>query len=170
MSDRVFVFTFKEGLLSRVAHDLRLHVEPRGLHIRREGERVTAEFDVDAIVVDGAVARDGSLDVDALSRRDREKIVETIQTELVPRRRHPKIRFDAQVRDEDGGARVVAEGTLELVGVRRPLTVALERADERLRGRVSLRPSDFGITPYKALAGAIRLQDRLVVELDLDPR
>jgi hypothetical protein len=33
---------------------------------------------------------------------------------------------------------------------------------------VSLRPSEFGIAPYKALAGAIRLQDRVRVELDLD--
>jgi polyisoprenoid-binding protein YceI len=168
VSDRVFVFTFKEGLLSRVAHDLRLRVEPRGLSIAREQDRVRAELAVDALAVDGAI-RKGELDIDALSRRDRTTIVETIQTEILDARRQPQIRFEGQVR-EDGEDLLRVEGELELAGVRRPLSFTLEREAGRLRARISLRPSDFGIAPYKALAGAIRLQDRVIVELNLDGR
>jgi polyisoprenoid-binding protein YceI len=166
VSDRVFVYTFKEGLLSRVAHDLRLHVEPRGLTITREQDRVRAEIRVDALVVDGAMTK-GALDIDALSRRDRAKIVETIQTEILDARRQPQIRFEGRVEGEDP---LAVTGELELAGVRRPLSFTLARAAGRLSARVSVRPSEFGVAPYKALAGAIRLQDRVLVELDLDER
>jgi len=171
-TDSVRIYTFKAGLLSRVAHDLRLHVEPHGVRVTRTGDRVEAEFDPSAIVVDGAVDSDGTVDVDELSRRDRAKIVDNIQTEILDVKRHPKIRFSGSVTPLPGDRLDVA-GELELAGVRRPLRFVAQTQSgsagqpERVEARVTLQPSEFGIPPYKALAGAIRLQDRVVVELDL---
>jgi hypothetical protein len=48
------------------------------------------------------------------------------------------------------------------------LTILGRREGNRVRASVNLRLSDFGITPYKALAGAIRLQDRVRVDIDLE--
>lgn len=168
MADLVRIFTFKEGLLSRVAHDLQLHVEPRGVSVVRTGERVAAEIDPAAIVVVGAV-RDSRVDHAALSDRDRGKIVDNIQREILDVRRNPKILFSGTV-VERAGHILDVRGELDLVGVMQPLSFSATREDRRIRARVTLRPSDWGIRPYKALAGAIRLQDWLVVELDLDDR
>jgi polyisoprenoid-binding protein YceI len=168
MADLVRIFTFKEGLLSRAAHDLRIHVAPWGVRVTRSGEQVVAEIDQRALIVDGAV-RDGRLDAAALSDRDRTKIVETIHSEILRLDKHPKIRFTGAV-DEQAGDRLEVRGELELLGVRRPLMFAMTREDRRLRARVSLRPTDWGIRPYKALAGALRVQDRVLIELDLDNR
>jgi polyisoprenoid-binding protein YceI len=165
MADHVRVFTFKEGLLSRVAHDLRLQVEPRGVSVVRTGDEVRAELDPTALVVDGAI-RGTQLEVEALSRRDRAKIVETIRDEVLSTRRYPKIRFTGTV-TERGDHVLEVHGELELAGVRRPLSFIATRDAGRITARVTVRPSEFGIAPYKALAGAIRLQDRVVVELDL---
>ncbi|HLT38970.1 MAG TPA: YceI family protein [Enhygromyxa sp.] len=165
MADLVRVFTYKEGLLSRVAHDLRLHVEPRGVSVTRTGDSVFAEIDPSALLVDGAV-RDSR--VDALGDRDHQKILETVGREILLIDRHPKIRFSGAVNDR--GQALEVRGELELLGVARPLSFSATREDRRIRARVSLRPSDWGIRPYKALAGAIRLQDRVLVELDLDDR
>lgn len=161
MSHHVQVFTFKEGLLSRVAHDLRLHVDR--FTITREGDEVIAKFEASSLVVDGAM-RDGGLDRDELGARDRKKIEATIRDEILRTRQHPGIEFRGRI--EEPRLRVVGE--LSLKGVRRPLTIIATRERDRIRARVELRPSDFGIEPFKALAGAIRLQDRVRVELDLD--
>jgi polyisoprenoid-binding protein YceI len=167
-SHRVRVFTFKEGLLSRVAHDLRLHVERFAIEREgtREGEDVVARFDADSLAVDG-VMKDGRLDPEGLGRRDRAKVERTIEAEILRARRFPTIEFRGRVTaGEDDTLR--AEGELSLVGVRRPLVIEARRAGERVNAVVTLRPSEFGIAPYKTLAGAIRLQDRVRVELDLE--
>lgn len=166
MAHRIHVFTYKEGLLSRVAHDLRLHVEPRGVDVERSAEQVRAEIDASALVVDGAM-RAAQLDAGALDGRDRQKIVDTMRREILATQRFPKIRFTGNAVAR-GDRELVIEGELELAGVRRPLSFTATRADRRLRARVTLRPSIWGIQPYKALAGAIRLQDRVTVDLDLD--
>lgn len=167
MADHIFVFTYKEGLLSRVAHDLRLHVEPRGIRVERSGERVSAEIDASALVVDGAM-RGSQLDAGALDGRDRAKILDTMRREILHTQRFANIRFTGTVRERTSEGELAIDGELELVGVRRPLSFTATRQGRRIRARVSLRPSSWGIAPYKALAGALRLQDRVTVELDLD--
>ena len=42
-----------------------------------------------------------------------------------------------------------------------------DRADGRDRGAVELVPSRWGIAAFKALMGAIRVQDRIWVTFDL---
>ena len=168
MADLIRVFTYKEGLLSAVAHDLRLHVEARGVDVKLAGGQVAAELDATALVVDG-VMRGAQLDDGTLDERDRRKIVDTIRRELLHTQRFPKIRFTGKATARDA-EQLALDGELELVGVRRPLSFTATRAGRRIRARVTLRPSDWGIRPYKALAGAIRLQDRVTVELDLDDR
>jgi polyisoprenoid-binding protein YceI len=166
MADRIHVFTYKEGLLSRVAHDLRLHVEPRGIHVLRSGDEVSAELDPHALTVDGAM-RGAQLDGGALDGRDRAKILDTMRREILSTQRFSKIRFVGTAVAR-GDHELSIDGELELVGVRRPLRFVATREGRRVRARVTLRPSLWGIAPYKALAGAIRLQVRVSVELDLD--
>jgi hypothetical protein len=164
--DEIRVFTYKEGLLSRVAHDLRLRVEPSAIHVERSGDELTAEIDARAWIVDGAM-RGSALDEGALSERDCSKIVDTIRSEILNTRRFPKIRFTGKAVAR-GDRELAVDGTLELVGVRRPLSFTATREGRRIRARVTLRPTLWGIQPYRALAGALRLQDRVTVELDLD--
>ncbi|PRQ07874.1 YceI family protein [Enhygromyxa salina] len=167
---QIRVFTWKEGLLSRVAHDLRLRVER--FTIAGPGDNaggdLTVEVDAGSIVVDG-VMNGSRCDPDQLGARDRAKIAETIRAEILKTRAYPKVVFRGSVSAGTGvGARVRVDGTLELVGVRRSLSLVAVREGERLRGSVTLVPSEFGIRPYKALAGAIRLRDRVRVDFDLD--
>jgi polyisoprenoid-binding protein YceI len=163
---QVLLFTFKEGVLSRIAHDLRLHVGR--FTIVRSGDELVAEFVAGSIVVDG-VMHGSRFDPGGLGDRDRRKIAETIRTEILHTRAHPSIVFRGTLAAGAGmGDRIRVDGTLELLGVRRPVSLVAVREGERVRGSVTLTPSEFGIRPYKALAGAIRLRDRVRVDLDLD--
>lgn len=166
----VQLFTFKEGLLSRVAHDLRLHVERVSLTRMGEGDdRVLARFEADSIVVDGAM-KGARFDPRGLSSRDKAKILDNIRGEVLRTRAHPHVEFRGRAHEDPelAGDRLDIRGELSLCGVTRPLSFPATRAGELLRASVTLTPSHFGIAPYKALAGAIRLQDRVRVDLELD--
>jgi polyisoprenoid-binding protein YceI len=159
---RISVFTFKEGLLSAVAHDLRLAVER--FEIRSDERRLSVEVDPSSMRVEG-VMRAGKLDADEPDRTARAEIERTMRERILEVQHHPKIVYEATV--EVRGDQIEVSGQLALRGAERPVTVLLERRGQTVTGRAELRPSDWDIQPYKAALGAIRLQDRVVVEVEL---
>jgi len=107
--------------------------------------------------------RDGQLDERALGERDKRQIVENVRDKILHAGR--PLSFEGKAEPESGGYRV--EGELEMAGKRRPLALSLARSGDRLQGEVELMPSRWGIKPFKALMGAIKLQDRVRVRFDL---
>jgi hypothetical protein len=158
----VQVFTFKRGLLSAIAHDLRLCCER--FEVTEESGRVRARFEPRSLRVEG-VMQNARLDETALSPDQKREIFETIQGTILDTARHPEIVLEGDLKER--GSRLEVDGTLTLRGVSRPIHVVGERSQERVRGEVELVPSQWGIKPYAALLGAIRLEDRVVVRFDL---
>jgi hypothetical protein len=163
MTATIQVFTYKDGLLARLAHDLRLTL--RRFEIQRDGAAITARFWPGSLHVDGAIDRHGQLDVNTLSDNDRRKIGENIADDVLHLDRFPEASFRGQIVGD------AVEGELSMAGRSASVRVPVQAAGGRLRGEVILVPSRWGITPYKALAGAIKLQDRVrvVVDLPADP-
>lgn len=161
---QIEIFTFKEGLLSRVAHDLRIHVE--AFEVSLVDDRIDARFDPASLRVDGAM-RKNTLAPGVLDAADRRKIEDTIRDDVLGTRRYPEIRFEGRVDPSTRPLRI--EGHLELVGQRRPVSLTLSPVvlgtGRWLRGRTTLVPSRWGIRPYRALAGALKLQDRVEVQV-----
>ncbi len=163
------VWTFKDGLLARLAHDLSL--EATGLRSTLEpaegGDRVELDVPADGLRVRGQVVRG---EVTPLGDKEHREIEGNARgPRVLDAARHPTVRFRGAGRRE--GERVRVEGTLELHGVTRPLSVegrwreaagALE-----VEGEVELRPSEWGIAPYTALLGALKVQDRVRVTWSL---
>ena len=58
------------------------------------------------------------------------------------------------------------EGRLTLRAETRPVTLTLERQDDRLLGEITIVPSLWGIRPYRALGGTLKLQDRVRITID----
>jgi len=154
----VRIYTYKEGLLARAAHDLQLSCTR--FRVCVDDQQVTARFFPESFQVDGALQR-GVLLVDELSESDRRQILKNVKEEILRCSRFPEIVFRGQGASRERGYR--ASGELELVGKSCPLELSIERFGEELRGEVELRPSRWGIAPFKALMGAIRLQDRIKV-------
>jgi len=155
----VHVFTFREGLLARLAHDLRLRVEAFEITVGR-GE-VHGVFQASSLRVDG-VAEGEQVDPDRLSAEDKAKIEQTVRTELLNAASHPRIELRAVLR-ESGSSRVL-EGTLRLNGIEQPVQIPLLAAEGgTLSAELAIAPSRFGIKPYRAVGGAIRLRDRVVI-------
>lgn len=90
---------------------------------------------------------------------------------------HPSIRFEihsARVTGPGaaGWTRATATGSLEVAGVRRPVTVDVDgqtAPDGRvhLRGRMPMRMSDFNVHPPTGLFGLVRAHDRIAVRFSV---
>lgn len=153
--DTFEVYTWREGLLARVGHDLCIRVGEA--KVEHDGDTIVVTVSAESLHVVGAM-RDRDLDRNALSAKDRADIDEAIRAEVLHAWRHPTIVFRG---GPDG------RGTLTLHGVERPLTVRVRVSGGRAAGEVELKPSAWGIAPYRALLGTLRLQDRVKVRFDV---
>jgi hypothetical protein len=157
----IHVFTYKAGLLARLAHDLRLTVEQHQLTL--QGRQLRGHCTADSLRIDGVPGSKG-LDTQTLSTSDKQQISETIRNEILQADRHPRIEFEGEI---TGSGKLQVRGTLRLRGQSRSIAVDVTRSADRLHCSFELTPTQFGIAPYKALAGAIKLQDRVGITIDV---
>jgi hypothetical protein len=156
------VFTFKDGLLARLAHDLRLSVGHFEL-ILQQG-RLQGWFDPNSLTVDG-VAHGDRVDANALSAEDKLKIQQTIARELLDSARHPRIELEGKLGQADG--QFILDAKLRVRGVDRTLQIPLRLTALGMTAEIEFAPSQFGISPYRAFGGAIRLQDRVLIRVHI---
>ncbi len=163
------VFTFKEGLLSAVAHDLKLIVEKCAIEYTKGGEEgviaVSATFDPRSIRVVCA-QRDGKDQPGALSTDNRAEIERHIQQEVLQTDRFPEIRFSStRVSHRGGGSEV--SGELFLHGQRRNLTFQVASHNGHWIAEVRLNQPDFGIKPFSAAFGTLKVKAELLVSVSV---
>jgi polyisoprenoid-binding protein YceI len=160
------VFTFREGMLSAVAHDLRLRVGSFEIAVDPAGSAVSARFDPASLRVESAM-RDGRPLPGALRPADAREIEATIAATVLRAARFPELRFASSevVRRQDGGYDV--RGTLTLAGASRPLAFPVRREGERLVAEVTLHQPSFGIRPYSAMLGTLRVKPDVLVRVAL---
>jgi polyisoprenoid-binding protein YceI len=158
------VFTFKEGLLSKVAHDLKLRVTHFSADVTPDSVR--AEFDLHSLRVVEAM-KDGSENPGALSDADKAKIAAQISSEVLHAAQHPTAVFSSRsvTPRADGGYSIAGE--LSLHGVTQAI-----RAETRLEGgrqlaSIELHQPAYGITPFKAMMGTLKVKPDVLVRLSI---
>jgi hypothetical protein len=159
------VFTFKEGLMSAVAHDLR--VQLRNFEVTLDGTNVRGVFDLKSLFVEGPM-ENGVLHAEKYDDGKRADVAKAMHGQVLHTDDYPQALFtgSATPSGSQGDGFHVA-GELELVGHRRPLSFEVRNEQGSYRAEFELKPSSWGISQYKALLGAIKLRDVLRVELAL---
>lgn len=157
------VLTFKEGLLSAVAHDLEIAVDAFTIVVDEATWRLEATFDATSLRVVGAV-RNGVVDPNELSEKDKQTIAGNVARDVLDSARHPTIRFTSE-RATARADELAMDGTLELHGKTRALNVVARRAADGWRAETRLHQPDFGIRPYSAMLGTLRVQADVVVRV-----
>lgn len=154
------VKTGRGGGAAKAGHDLVLAVT--AWHATLEvAERVTLALDADATSLR---VRDATGGMKALDDDDRANIETTIDDEVLQRKGIAFRSTDARAGD-DGTLHV--EGELDLLGRVHPLAFALAVDDNgRLTGSATVRQSDWGIKPYSALFGALKVNDEVEVVVE----
>lgn len=159
---QIHIFTFKEGVLSAVAHDLRIRAEK--FEIELEGDTVRAAFDLKSLFVDGPM-ENGVLQADKYDAAKRAEVEKAMHGEVLRTEKFPKALFTGKATPNDGG--FLVQGDLELAGQKAPLTFDVKNDGGVYRASFEMQPSRWGIAQYRALLGAIRLRDVVRVDLEL---
>jgi polyisoprenoid-binding protein YceI len=148
------VFTYKDGLLSPLGHDLELSVGRFTIDI--QDGKVDASFASDSLKVVS-----GSGGAMPLTQKDKASIEETIAKEILQSRRYPDIRFHADNIEKE------IRGTLTLVGKSREVACRHSIDGARHTAEARIHQPDFGIKPYRAMLGALRLKADVDVRVTL---
>lgn len=159
------VFTYKEGLLSAVAHDLQIRVQDFAIALDDAVWHLEARFDPTSLCVVG-VMRNGVVHPDELSEGDRQTIERTIGRDVLQADRHPVVRFTSTAA-EARGTTLAVSGTLTLHGETRTLLVLVRREASGWIAEVRLHQPDFGIQPYRAMLGTLRVRADVVVRVTI---
>lgn len=157
------VYTFKDGLLSAIAHDLEIRLERFQIEWDDARTKIEARFELPSLRVAHAM-KDGAPNASALSDRDKRKIESNMHEEVLEARRHPEAKFvSTEIEQRDG--RTMVRGTLELHGRTSRVEAEVRREGERWVGEATLHQPDFGITPYSAMMGTLRIKPDVRVKI-----
>jgi polyisoprenoid-binding protein YceI len=158
----IHVFTFKDGVLSAVAHDLRIRLEK--FDITLEGNAVRAELDLKSLFVDGPIEK-GVLNADQYDAGKRADVEKAMHGDVLHTSKYPTGLFIGTATQQGAGYSV--NGELELAGKKAPLAFDVQAEGGVFRTSFEIQPSQWGIAQYKALLGAIRVKDIVRIEATL---
>jgi polyisoprenoid-binding protein YceI len=157
------VLTFREGVLSPIAHDLLLRATAFHIAVDPVAPAVSAEIDAGSLRVVTAM-RDGRPLPGALRPADAKEIEATIAREVLRASRFSVVRFaSAGASQTEAGYDV--RGQLTLAGTTRDVSLLVRRDAGRLGTEVRLHQPDYGIRPYRAMLGALRVKPDVVVRV-----
>jgi polyisoprenoid-binding protein YceI len=154
------VNTGRTGAVAKAGHDLLLHVTGWEGTLEIGADTAPSRLEVHA---DGGSLRvqQGTGGMQALDDDDKANIEQTIDDEVL---RRDQITFrSTEVAAADGGLRVT--GDLTLLGRTAPLVLDIAVGDGALTAAAVVRQTDFGMKPYSALFGALKVADEVRVSL-----
>jgi polyisoprenoid-binding protein YceI len=159
--------TTREGMAAKVGHDLLIAMQQWSGHIGIDddgaaGTSVQVEVDMDSFEI-----LSGSGGITPLSADDRDDITKTA-LRLLDAAGYPRATFDSTrvVASDDGGT---LEGELTVRGATEPLLLSVaQTGPASWRATATVLQSSFGIKPYRALFGALKLADPVGIEVTVD--
>jgi polyisoprenoid-binding protein YceI len=156
------VRTGRTGAAAKAGHDLLIHVTAWEAMLEVGDDPADTSIALDA---DGASlrVREGTGGMQSLGDDDKANIHQTIDDDVLKRR---AIAFRS-TGVTGGDAKLCVDGELTLGGTTRPVAFDLEVGEDgRLRAVAVVKQSDWGMKPYSALFGALKVADDVRVEID----
>jgi hypothetical protein len=156
------VHTYREGVAQKVGHDLIIDVGQWQAKVEVGSDGVPAAVALEADPRSLRV-REGLHGVKPLTDKDRAEIQSNIDEKIL---RGQPLTFASET-VELAGSRLTLSGSLAIAGSTQPATFELELGgDGRVSGRLSVTQSQWGIKPYRAFMGALKVRDALDVVIE----
>ncbi len=165
-SGTLTLHTGVEGRVAKVGHRLVIAIRDWEATATLSGDRAVSACMTAELSSFDVVSGEGG--VKPLSDKDRAGIRDNgLQT--LKAGAHPHVLFTSEdIQPISGGYSMT--GPLSIAGVTRPTTVEVEVLDEeggwRLRAAAAVVQSEYGITPYSAMMGGLKVSDRVEVRVD----
>ena len=157
------VRTGRSGAAAKAGHDLLIHVTSweGTLTLGEDPAETSIELDADA----GSLrVREGTGGMQALGDEELANIHQTIDDEVLQRQ---QIRFRSTRAEPAGGGRISVQGELTLAGSTAPIGFDLEIGDDgAFAATAVVKQTAWGMKPYSALFGALKVADEVEVAID----
>jgi hypothetical protein len=158
---RLAVRTARLGAASKAGHDLLIEVQSWEGTLDTDEPSVWLKADASSLHV-----LEGTGGIQRLGEDDIANIEQTIDDEVLKKQ---EIEFRSTDVTIDGQNWTVT-GDLTLVGITHPVTFDLTvEEDGKLSGRAVVKQTDWGMKPYTAFWGALKVADEVTVELEAAP-
>lgn len=157
---RLLVRTGRSGLGRRAGHDLTIEATRWSAAVEAREPLDASSVEV-TVEVDALEVREGTGGALPLSDHDRSEIKKNLR-KILDTGRHPRITFSSTAVG-DGAI----EGDLTIMGRTNPVRISAALDGDRVRGGVTVTQSRWGIKPYSAFFGALRLADDVEIEFDV---
>jgi polyisoprenoid-binding protein YceI len=164
---QLMIHTGRQGFVARVGHDLTIEVARWSAEVDVAGgdlaaASVTAWVDLESLAV-----RDGTGGAKPLTDTDRREIEATARRLLTEG--GPSVATFSSTRATPAGRTGTIDGQVSLHGVTDAVRLQVtERGAGRYVASTTVRQSTFGIKPYSAFMGALKLRDEVTVEISFD--
>jgi polyisoprenoid-binding protein YceI len=155
--------TTRQGAASKAGHDLRIEVWSWEAEFKL-GE--APEQSAMTLAADSRSLRviEGTGGIKSLTGDDKASIQKTINDEVL---KGCAIEFRSSEVRGGAGDGLSVRGDLDLGGRTAPLTFDLALGDDgRVTGSATVKQTDFGMKPYSALFGALKVADEVTVAID----
>jgi polyisoprenoid-binding protein YceI len=111
--------------------------------------------------------KDGAENPSALSAADKDKIAGQIRDDVLHTSKYPEVTFRSRSLRQRSDGGYDFSGDLTLHGTTRTVSGSTRLNDRRQVVELSLHQPDFGITPYRAMLGTLKIQPTVRVVLTL---
>ncbi len=161
---RLWLKTGRTGAAAKAGHDLLIDVTSWQATLVVGDDLSDTTI---ALTADGGSlrVREGTGGIKALTAKDKSDIATTIDDEILKRQGITFRSTRVAAANDARGARV--EGDLTLLGETRPIAFDLTVDDGTLAAVAVIRQTEWGITPYSTLFGALKLADEVGIGIDV---
>ncbi len=168
-SGNLHVYTFKEGLLSKLAHDLLIDVTNFKVNLEVPEAGFTSgslELEIQANSLKVICALKDGERADALKEKDIADIEKDMGGKVLHPDKFPTANFRSKtIQEKDGGYKI--NGDLNLHGVTKTIDFDIDTNGENLKGMITLLQKDYGIKPFKAMMGTLKIKNEIDIGFDL---
>jgi polyisoprenoid-binding protein YceI len=160
---KLVVRTGKGGAASKAGHNLVIEVERWGATVQFAQDPAQSVLELNADSTSFRVL-DGTGGVKSLDAGDKDGIAQTINQEVL---KGTSIAFKSTAVRPDGDDQLHVTGDLELANGVNLIAFDISVSDDgRLTGRATVKQTEWGMKPYSALFGTLKVTDEVGVEID----
>ncbi len=160
---KCLIFTYKEGLLSAVAHDLKLDVEELSISFDPENLILKGTANPTSVRVICAM-KNGQEAPSTLSAKDKKEIEKNILKDVLQPKKYPSLSFSSSNITPHNGSFTVS-GTLDLHGIQRNISFDLIEKEGHYHAEMKLDQRDFKIKPFSAMFGTLKIQPTILIKI-----
>ena len=169
-ASKITVKVDKSGLFSAFAHDHTIAAPLASGHLDVQKRTVELKFRSQEMkVLDPGIKDSERADIDHTMK----------SYKVLDAGRFPEIVFvstsvetpavGAKAAEADAAKRYLVHGRLTLHGVTRPVELPVSFSDGHYTGKVTLKQTEFGITPVKIAGGTVKVKDAIEIVFEIVP-